>query len=60
MHNNSLVWGCRGSWLVMELPCNALPLATTVAAAAASELPPSAVQDSEGRGGMHIALAARG
>jgi len=42
----------------MELPCNAMPLPPQLLAA--SQLQPSVVQDSEGRGGIQIASAARG
>lgn len=58
IHNNSLISGARGSWPVMELPCDAFPLPAAATAAAASQLPPSAVQDSEGRGGIQIAAGA--
>ena len=48
-------WFLAGNGIALQCIATA-----TTAAAAASELPPSAVQDSEGRGGIHIAAAARG
>jgi len=51
-------WFLAGNGIALQ--CIATATTAAAAAAAASELPSSAVQDSEGRGGIHIAAAARG